>query len=88
MLVPYFGNQLANPELGELRTTSPFLDMGVKVRYDIKLNGVTMQVFGGVKNLFNSYQKDFDRGADKDAGYVYGPGLPRTIYLGIKVGNL
>lgn len=88
MLVPYFGNQLANPELGELRTTSPFLDMGVKVRYDIKLNGVTMQVFGGVKNLFNSYQKDFDRGADKDAGYVYGPGLPRTIYFGIIVGNL
>ena len=31
------------------------------------------------KNIFNAYQKDFDRGADRDSGYIYGPSLPRRL---------
>ncbi len=88
MLVPYFGIQQSNPEAGELRKSDPFLDLGLKVRYDIHMNSATLQVFGGMKNIFNSYQDDFDRGIDRDPGYVYGPGLPRTVYFGIKIGNL
>ena len=88
MLIPYFGNTLANPEEGELRESDPFFDFGMKVRYNIKLNGAILQLYGGVKNIFNSYQDDFDRGVDRDPGYIYGPGLPRSIYIGIKIGNL
>jgi len=38
-----------------------------------------------VKNIFNAYQNDFDKGADRDAGYIYGPSLPRTWFLGAKI---
>ncbi|MDD3687219.1 MAG: TonB-dependent receptor, partial [Bacteroidales bacterium] len=87
MLVPYFGNTLANPEEGELRTSNPFFDLGIKAKYNVKINGATLQFFGGVKNIFNSFQNDFDLGADRDPAYIYGPTSPRTVYFGIKLGN-
>ena len=87
MLVPYFGLQIPNPEEGELRETEVFLDVGLKVRYNIKLNGATLQLFTGIKNIFDSYQNDFDIGIDRDPGYIYGPMNPRTIYFGLKIGN-
>ncbi|MCK5689798.1 hypothetical protein KAI87_11040 [Myxococcota bacterium] len=39
-------------------------------------------------NVLNAYQDDFDTGANRDAGYVYGPRLPRTLYLGMQMGLL
>ncbi|MCK5539161.1 MAG: outer membrane beta-barrel protein, partial [Bacteroidales bacterium] len=85
MLIPYFGLQL--PNNGELKETEEFLDLGLKLRYNIKINGATLQLFTGVKNIFNSYQNDFDSGIDRDPGYIYGPASPRTIYFGLKIGN-
>lgn len=87
MLVPYFGLN-TDPDVGELRTSDPFFDMGVKLEYDIKINGSTMKIYGGIKNILNSYQSDFDKGIDRDPAYVYGPNLPRTVYFGIKIGNI
>ena len=43
------------------------------------------QLYGGVQNLFNAYQKDFDKGVDRDSGYIYGPSLPRSWFIGAKV---
>ena len=88
MLVPYFGMDQANSDVGELRTSTAFLDIGIKARYNIKLNGATLQIFAGIKNLLNSYQNDFDEEIYRDPGYIYGPMLPRTVYAGIKIGNL
>lgn len=87
MLIPYFGMQIADPESGELRESESFFDLGLKVRHNIKLNGATLQLFAGMKNIFNSYQNNFDYGIDRDPGYVYGPMNPRTVYFGLKVGN-
>lgn len=87
MLVPYFGTK-TNPDAGELHKSNEFFDMGMKIKQNIKLNGATLQVFGGVKNIFNAYQSDFDRGIHRDPAYMYGPVSPRTIYLGIKIGNM
>jgi outer membrane receptor for ferrienterochelin and colicins len=87
MLVPYFGTE-TDPSIGELRTSEHFFDLGMKLRYNFKLNSTTVQWFAGVKNLFNSYQSDFDRGADRDPSYMYGPVSPRTLYVGFKIGNL
>lgn len=87
MLVPYFGLQIPNPEQGVLRNTESFFDLGLKARYNIALNGATFQLYGGMKNIFNSYQSDFDKGIDRDPGYTYGTLNPRTVYLGFKIGN-
>ncbi|HDQ16291.1 MAG TPA: TonB-dependent receptor, partial [Bacteroidetes bacterium] len=88
MLVPYFGTELAVPEEGELRESKPFYDAGVKISYTVRLNGAKLQLFAGLKNIFNSYQNDFDFGIERDPGYIYGPMQPRTIYFGLRFGNL
>ena len=89
MLVPYFGPEIANPEVGELRESDSFFDSGIKLSYDLRLSDyMKVELNGGVKNIFNSYQDDFDTGIDRDPSYVYGPLTPRTIYFGIKIGTL
>lgn len=88
MLVPYFGPLLSEPEAGELRTSKSFFDAGMKINYNLKFNISRMSIYAGIKNFFNSYQNDFDRGINRDPGYVYGPASPRTIYIGLKFGNL
>jgi outer membrane receptor for ferrienterochelin and colicins len=87
MLVPYFGLGIPDPENGALRETQRFLDLGLKIRYNLKMHGTTMQLFTGMKNIFNSYQSDFDSGIDRDPGYIYGPMSPRTFYFGLRIGN-
>lgn len=82
MLVPHFAGYI---DQERLETTSPFFDMGIKVSYDIPLHeSIVLQVNGGVKNIFDSYQNDFDQGPNRDSGYIYGPLEPRSFYLGIK----
>jgi outer membrane receptor for ferrienterochelin and colicins len=71
-----------------LRTSSPFFDLGAKLKYTVKLNGAFVEFSGGIKNIFNSYQSDFDTGIERDPAYVYGPMSPRTLYFGVKFGNL
>lgn len=88
MLVPYFGLNQEEPGAGELRKSDPFYDIGLKGSYTMKINGASLQIYTGVKNILNSYQSDLDIGAERDPGYIYGPGNPRVIYLGIKIGNL
>ncbi|MEZ5072171.1 MAG: TonB-dependent receptor [Bacteroidales bacterium] len=87
MLVPYFGPE-TDPERGELRRSTDFLDLGLKVEYTRQLNGIRLQWFGGVKNLFNAYQKDFDLGAERDPAYMYGPVSPRSVYVGLRLASL
>ena len=87
MLVPNFGPD-TDPETGELRKSNPFYDLGSKISHTIKLNGSSLQWFAGIKNIFNSYQSDFDSGINRDPSYVYGPMSPRTIYFGVRLGNM
>lgn len=87
MYVPYFGPE-TDPESGELRKSQSFFDLNVRLQYNVKLNGAIVQWFGGIKNIFNAYQPDFDTGIHRDPAYMYGPVAPRTVYFGIKIGNL
>lgn len=66
--------------------TPDFLDMGFKASYDFNIyRSFSLQLNAGVQNIFNSFQKDFDSGADRDSGYIYGPTLPRTFFFGVKL---
>lgn len=47
--------------------TPSFWDIGCKVSYEFTIMGVCqLNVHAGVKNIFNAYQKDFDRGEMRD----------------------
>ncbi len=84
MLAPHFAGYIATDRL---ETTPEFMDINLKATYDFKLNGINLQLSGGVKNIFNSYQKDLDAGPLRDAGYVYGPSIPRTVFVSLKFSN-
>ncbi|MFW5699832.1 MAG: TonB-dependent receptor plug domain-containing protein [Bacteroidota bacterium] len=73
----------------ELIKADGFIVADILFSYDIHFGNETeLQFYAGVKNIFNQIQKDYDRGAYRDAGYIYGPSLPRTINFGIKFGNI
>lgn len=66
--------------------TKSFADIGFKAAYDFKLfDYATLQLNAGIHNIFNSYQDDFDTGEFRDSGYMYGPMLPRSAYVGVKI---
>ena len=66
--------------------TQSFFDASLRVGYTTLVYDDTfIELFGGVKNIFNSFQSDFDQGADRDSGYVYGPLMPRSAYLGVEI---
>lgn len=66
--------------------TSDFMELNMKLAYDIPVSKyLTLQVNGGIQNIANSYQKDFDKGWNRDSNYIYGPSLPRSYYVGVKI---
>ncbi len=60
-------------------------DSKVSYTFDLKHNR-NLKVYVGVDNILDSFQDDFDEGPDRDAGYVYGPMVPRTFVTGFKFG--
>lgn len=72
----------------DLVDTESFLDMTTKVTYHFDLKDTFhVELSGGVQNLFDSYQDDFDRGAGRDSDFIYGPNRPRTFFVGLKFGD-
>ena len=66
--------------------TPEFMEVNMKVSYDFPVyKYLTLQVNGGIQNITNSYQSDFDKGWNRDSNYIYGPSLPRSYYVGVKV---
>lgn len=67
-------------------TTPSFFDLSLKATYGISFGESTLlELSVGVQNLFDSYQNDHDRGPERDATYIYGPSLPRTLLFGAKL---
>ena len=87
----YTGSMLIEHHAGMIaenvtERTPDFWDMGLKAAYDFKINrSFTLQLNTGIQNILNSFQRDFDSGADRDSGYIYGPTLPRTFFFGVKL---
>lgn len=71
-----------------LYTSPTFLENNLKLSYRFTLKSIKqdLQFNIGVQNMFNQYQKDFDIGKNRDSNYIYGPGRPRTFFMGLKFG--
>lgn len=66
--------------------TPNFMEVNMKLAYDFPIyKYISLQVNGGIQNITNAYQKDFDKGWNRDSGYIYGPSLPRSYFVGVKV---
>ena len=81
MIVPHLKGYALNDE--EKKTPS-FWDLGIRLAYDIHLyKHYCLEISGGVKNVLDQFQRDLDKGPDRDANYIYGPTVPRTYFLGL-----
>ncbi len=89
MKIAYYDQSIVDPNYeGELRTTIDFIDVGLKASYLFKIKDLPLEIFGGMKNIFNNYQSDFETGVDRDPTYIYGPAAPRTIYCGLSIKDI
>jgi outer membrane receptor for ferrienterochelin and colicins len=74
----------------EYVTTSAFTDLNFRAGYMFIFESINsgIEFSAGIKNILNSYQDDFDSGKYRDSNYVYGPSLPRTFTIGIKIKSI
>lgn len=90
MLVYHHVNEEGDKHAGEGHVhkviTPSFFDLSLKAAYSIPLGDrARLELNVGVQNLLNSYQRDLDSGPERDASYIYGPALPRTLIFGVKM---
>ncbi|MDX1905058.1 MAG: TonB-dependent receptor [Thermonemataceae bacterium] len=85
MLLAHFAGA-PNQNQDVLLYSKDFVEMSTKGSYNVHLKALksNMEIFGGIKNLLNMYQNDFDIGKNRDSNYIYGTALPRTFFVGIK----
>lgn len=67
-----------------------FSELGIKSSYTFNVDrlNIGIEIFGGIKNIFDAYQDDFDTGKNRDSNYVYGPAAPRTFFMGLRLKSL
>lgn len=89
MNIPHLAGT-GNLESDKLEKSKPFFDINLRAAYTIYSGPFAdaVEIFAGIKNMFNHYQKDFDRGPLRDSNYIYGPAAPRTVYAGFKINPL
>ena len=70
----------------EEKKTPTFWDMSIRLAYDIHLyKHYCLEIRAGVKKVLDQYQRDLDKGPDRDADYIYGPSQPRTYFAGLSL---
>jgi outer membrane receptor for ferrienterochelin and colicins len=84
MKVPHFAGA-PNQLVDEIVTTDSFSELSLKFNYNIPTDIISLDLYAGIKNIFNQYQSDFDLGKSRDSNYVYGPAKPRTTYFGVRL---
>ena len=81
MLVPHLAGFIPQDE--EV-TVPPFWDLGIRLAYDVHLyKHYCLEIACGVKNILDQFQRDIDRGENRDASYIYGPSVPRTYFASV-----
>lgn len=88
MFTPHFAGA-EGVDKDETVKTKNFLDMTLKLAYYFNINSANkIEINGGIQNIFNQIQKDYDKGPNRDSEYIYGPSLPRTLFIGLKITSL
>lgn len=90
MQLAHFGG-VGTGQAEDAYVTSPaFTEVSLRVGHTFALKDINtgLELFGGVKNLTDAYQSDFDTGKNRDSNYIYGPLLPRTFFVGLRIKSL
>lgn len=81
MFVPHYLSEVEEGGTDRLVKSRTFFEINIRTSYEI-LNQPSLKLNLGIQNVLNQYQNDFDSGITRDAGYIYGPTRPMTIFVG------
>ena len=81
MKLPHYSGYI--PE-DRLETTEPYSVFSFNISKIVRIGDESFEIYTGVYNIFNTFQKDIDKGPFRDAGYIYGPSKPRTFIFGVR----
>jgi outer membrane receptor for ferrienterochelin and colicins len=86
MEIAHFGGAI-NFTQDQMVVTKSFSELNCKLSYTLCLSKFKhdIELFAGMKNILNEYQNDFDLGKNRDSNYIYGPNMPRSFFIGIKL---
>ena len=86
MLLTHFAGA-PEQEQDEYYTSPVFHNFGIRIAHKQNWKGsnLGMEVFGGIKNILNSYQNNFDSGKNRDSNFIFGPSNPRTYFIGVRL---
>lgn len=88
MLTPHFAGAEGVTKDETVKTRS-FFDTTIKLSYFFNINSTNkIEINGGIQNMFNQIQKDYDKGPNRDSEYIYGPSLPRTFFIGLRINSI
>ncbi|MEM9920838.1 MAG: TonB-dependent receptor [Bacteroidota bacterium] len=86
MIVPRVVGANGSPDL---LNSDAFFDVNLKLSYHFNVSeDFHLELSGGARNIFNSYQPTFDTGPERDSDFIYGPAAPRSVFISVKIGNL
>ncbi len=76
-----------NEATGEIvETSDTFIELDAGITWTLPvIKSFEAKLAFGMKNITDAYQKDLQKGVDRDPAYLYGPQLPRRIYFGVDV---
>lgn len=79
-----------NQLVDEIIKTEDFMELNFKTSYAFSMKKIksSIEIFGGIKNILNAYQNNFDIGKNRDSNFIYGPNMPRTLFVGLKLSSL
>ena len=90
MQLAHLAGENTGQTIDQYLKSKAFTDAGIRVGRLFNFNNLKtgLEIFAGVKNIFDAYQTDFDKGKNRDSNFIYGPALPRTYLMGIRLKSL
>jgi outer membrane receptor for ferrienterochelin and colicins len=90
MELAHFGGEGTGQIEDRYFISQAFTEVGFRLghTFSLKKSATGIELFTGVKNVFDAYQQDFDISKNRDSNFVYGPSLPRTFFLGLRIKSL
>ena len=90
MLLAHVAGDNTGQNIDEYFKAKSFTDIGLRAGYTFNLPKLKsgIEVFGGMKNILDAYQKNFDTGKNRDSNFIYGPSLPRTLFMGLRLKSI
>lgn len=90
MKIAHYGGEGTGQVEDEYFTSPNYTQADFRIghTFEFERSKTGLEVFGGIKNVFNAYQTNFDTGKNRDSNYIYGPSLPRTFFVGLRIKTL